>query len=158
MHFLNHRRGCAVVHRFPLTSGSHVHHGPWWPTEGPFHQFCPWDFGPPHRATVFRTLEKQVSAAWETASLFVRTMKRIYLMLHSWQILKCFWSGFFISEMKWNEMKWNFYGYEINFFSPTLYVGEYEHGFFATNSLVDETTVTVAVSTYYLFIPEICVQ
>lgn len=39
-----------------------------------------------------------------------------------------------------------------------MYVGEYEHGFFATNSLVDETTVTVAVSTYYLFIPEICVQ
>ncbi|XP_062617880.1 serine/threonine-protein kinase/endoribonuclease IRE1-like [Saccostrea cucullata] len=29
-------------------------------------------------------------------------------------------------------------------FYPTLYVGEYEHGFFATNSLVDEKTVTVA--------------
>lgn len=37
-------------------------------------------------------------------------------------------------------------------FSPTLYVGEYEHGFFATNSLVDETTVTVAVSIDNYFI------
>ncbi|KAK3089270.1 hypothetical protein FSP39_002213 [Pinctada imbricata] len=29
-------------------------------------------------------------------------------------------------------------------FYPTLYVGEYEHGFFATPSLVDEKTVTIA--------------
>lgn len=78
MYFLYHYRRCAVVHRFPLTSGSHVHHGPWRPTEGPFHQFCPRDFGPPHRATVFRALEKQISSAWETASLLVRTMKRIH--------------------------------------------------------------------------------
>lgn len=47
---------------------------------------------------------------------------------------------------------------EFIFFSPTLYVGEYEHGFFATNSLVDETTVTVAVSIDYYFISKICVQ
>lgn len=58
-------------------------------------------------------------------------------------------------KVKWNEI---FIDKQLIFFSPTLYVGEYEHGFFATNSLVDETTVTVAVSTYYLFIPEVCVQ
>lgn len=44
----------------------------------------------------------------------------------------------------------NFEMYSFIFFSPTLYVGEYEHGFFATNSLVDEATVTVAVSTHAL--------
>ena len=33
-------------------------------------------------------------------------------------------------------------------YSPTLYVGEYEHGFYALGSLVDETTVAVAVSIY----------
>ncbi|CAG2191335.1 ERN1 [Mytilus edulis] len=31
-------------------------------------------------------------------------------------------------------------------FYPTLYVGEYEHGFYALGSLVDETTVAVAVT------------
>ena len=45
----------------------------------------------------------------------------------------------------------NFEMYSFIFFSPTLYVGEYEHGFFATNSLVDEATVTVAVSTNAFF-------
>ncbi len=31
-------------------------------------------------------------------------------------------------------------------FSPTLYVGEYEHGLYALPALVDEKTVTIAVS------------
>lgn len=34
----------------------------------------------------------------------------------------------------------------VSYFSPTLYVGEYEYGSFATGSYVDETTVTIAVS------------
>jgi len=34
----------------------------------------------------------------------------------------------------------------FHFFSPTLYVGEYEHGSFAICSYVDETSVTIAVS------------
>lgn len=54
-------------------------------------------------------------------------------------------------------MKWNFYGYEIYFFSFILYVGEYEYGFFVINFLVDEIIVIVVVSIYYLFIFEICV-
>ena len=36
----------------------------------------------------------------------------------------------------------------ILYFSPTLYVGEYEHGTFATASLVDEKTVTIAVCNF----------
>ena len=38
-------------------------------------------------------------------------------------------------------------------FSPTLYVGEYEHGFYAVGSLVDEKTVAVAVSVLILGFP-----
>lgn len=47
-----------------------------------------------------------------------------------------------LSSEHWRN-KFLLHGKQQVFF-PTLYVGEYEHGFFATNSLVDETTVTVA--------------
>ena len=34
----------------------------------------------------------------------------------------------------------------VTYYSPTLYVGEHEHGLYAIPSLVDEKTVTIAVS------------
>lgn len=61
-----------MVHRLSLPSGCHVHYGPRGPTEGPFYQLCPRDFGPSHGAAVLRSLEEQVPSAWQTADLLVR--------------------------------------------------------------------------------------